>query len=182
MDKTILDLSSHERTTGPSATAFDPLIQNLKQEAELLRILHEALEREKEILLRSEVGELTDHNGKKETLVLKIRMLDEIRRSTVRKLARECGEREDAPLTVLASHADPSRREALLACREAVALLAASVRERNEANREMIGLSLRHVQGSIDFLGDMMNPDKTYGQSGKWKPGKKKGNVLNTEG
>jgi len=182
MDKTMLDLSLHEKKAGPPPSAFDSLIQNLTQEVELLRSLREALEREKEILLRSDVRELTDHNGKKETLVLKIRMLDEIRRNALRKLAREWGEREDAPLAVLASHADPSRREALLACREAAASLAASVRDRNEANREMIGLSLRHVQGAIDFLGEMMNPHKTYGQSGKWKPGKKKGNVVNTEG
>lgn len=163
-------------------TMFDPLIRNLKEEIELLRFLSDALEKEREILVRSDVRELVDHNGKKETLILKMRMLEEVRRTMIRKISRDHGLAESATLVGLASCADPSRRETLLALRESITALAAAIGERNEANREIIGVSLRHAQGSMDFLGELMNPDKTYGQSGKWNRGKKKGNVLNTEG
>lgn len=161
---------------------FDSLTQNLKQEMGLLQLLSDSLEREREILLRSNARELTEHNAKKETILLKMRMLDEIRRNTVKKISRVCGTGENADLTLLASHAGPGEREALLECRNSIAALAASVRERNEANREIIGLSLGHVQGAIDFLGELMNGDRTYGNSGKWNKGRKKGKVVNTEG
>jgi flagellar biosynthesis/type III secretory pathway chaperone len=167
---------------GASAAIFDSLTQNLKQEMGLLQLLSETLDREGEVLRRSDVRELTEHNAKKETLLLKMRMLDEIRRNAVKKISRICGTGEITDLALLASHAGPGQREALLECRDSIVALAASVRERNEANREIIGLSLGHVQGAIDFLGELMSGNRTYGHSGKWNKGKKKGKVVNTEG
>lgn len=178
------DKTMHRSFQGKALPAgvLDSLTQNLKQEMGLLRMLSESLDREREILLRSDARELTEHNAKKETILLKMRMLDEIRRNTVKKISRICGTGEVADLALLASHAGPAEREALLACRDSIAALAASVRERNEANREMIGLSLSHVQGTVDFLGELMSGDRTYGNSGKWNKGRKKGKVVNTEG
>jgi len=112
---------------------LDSLISLLKREINVYRELKASISQEKVILLKPSLESLLESNSKKETVVLKAKMLEEGRLKLVRKIAKmlDCEENE-INLTVLCSHADHNQECDLRECQNVLSGLLIESRTMNQ--------------------------------------------------
>lgn len=161
---------------------YDSLIATLKQEIEIYRDLHTSYISEKEILSRSSLDELYENNSKKETYILKARILGEVRDKTVKKIAGFLDLGEDPDLSTLVSYSDDGRRGPLMECQSELRALLVDISDLNKQNRALLDSSLFYVQSAIDFIGHIMSPGSGYARTGKLAVRKINGRVVHREG
>jgi flagellar biosynthesis/type III secretory pathway chaperone len=161
---------------------YDSLIVTLKQEIEIYRDLHTSYISEKEILSRSSLDELYENNAKKETYILKARMLGEVRDKTVKKIAGFLDLEEDPDLSTLISYSDDGRRGPLMECQSELHALLVDISDLNKQNRALLDSSLFYVQSSIDFIGHIVAPGSGYARTGKLAVRNIQGRVVHREG
>lgn len=162
---------------------FDGLLSVLKTEIQVYEELLILVSREKEILLKPTLTKIQENNSKKETLILKARMLEEVRTNTIRKIA-ECLGVDDRTLrlSVLARYADSKGRQELLGCQAVLRDLMSRMGEANAAGRHLLDSSLPAIKSSIDFLSHMIFAGPTYAGTGELSRQKGNGKFLCTEG
>jgi len=163
---------------------IDSLVGLLKREILVYRELQSAITHEKVILLKPSLERLLESNGKKETVILKAKMLEEGRLKLVRKIAKmlDLGENE-VNLTMLCSYADPHQQTDLQECQSTLNKLLTDSREMNQNNKELLNYSLHFLQGSVDFIHSILSsPSACYMPTGKIRPTGRNGKLVRTEG
>lgn len=162
---------------------FEGLLTVLKTEIEIYQELLILISRDRELLLKPTLARLQENNSKKETLILKARMLEEVRANTIRKIAERLGiDGRTLKLSVLADYTDGKLRRELLNCRTILRELMERLEEANAACRGLLDSSLTAVESSIDFLEHMMFSGPTYAETGDLNRQKSNGKFLRTEG
>ena len=162
---------------------YDSLISVLKKEIEIYRKFHECLLIEREILTGSTVEELYESNSKKETYVLKARMLEEARAQLVDKVINKLDlDERNAKLSTLLSYGNDSQKKELKECQSILRSLLKDVNELNEKNRVLLDSSNLYVQKSIGFLDKILDPAAIYLNTGRLKANGMHGKVLSREG
>jgi len=147
---------------------YDSLISVLKQEVDVYRDLFDTFVCEREVLIRSSAEELSESNAKKETCILKARMLNEARGKLVRRVSRVIGiPEEKVDLSTLISYAGPRHRGVFEECQETLQGLLKRVHEMNERNKVLLDSSLLYVQKSMDFISQLMSPSSVYQSTGE---------------
>ena len=163
---------------------LDSLIELLKREIAVYRELQTAIAQEKVALLKPCLDHIVESNSKKETVLLKAKMLEEGRVKLARKIAKTLDlEEENVNLTTLISYADGDQEKELRECQSVLQGLVTKNREMNKNNTALIDYSLQFLQGSVDFIHSLMSSASAcYMPSGRMRPLTRNGNILKTRG
>jgi flagellar biosynthesis/type III secretory pathway chaperone len=158
---------------------IDSLLTVLARETVIYEELQDIVRKERQTLKKPSVQLISESNNRKETCILKARMLEEVRTNLVRKLARHLGREErEINLTLLASLADEEQGGALRTHQERLTQLLESIREINAMNQDLLDYSLSYVKNSINFLNQIMSTGADYVNTGKLKNGSRNGAVI----
>ena len=163
---------------------IDSLIGLLKREIVVYRELQATIANEKIILLKPSLERLLESNSKKETVILKAKMLEEGRLKLVGRIAKMLDlEENEVNLTILCSHADPDQQMDLQECQSTLNRLLTDSREMNQSNKELLNYSLHFLQGSVDFIHSLLScASACYMPTGKIRPIVRNGKLVQTEG
>jgi hypothetical protein len=155
------------------------LVKEIEVYEELLAITRE----EREALRRPSLDLISDSNSKKETCILKARMLEEVRMNIVKKIARHLGKEEkDINISLLASHVGGRQRTALKTQQKILLTIVRAIKETNKRNRDLLDYSLSYVRNSVNFINHIMCTGADYVNTGKLKTGSRNGVMLCKEG
>lgn len=169
--------------TNDTESPYDALISLLRKECETYEELYAIFVRESDILRDASLDDLYENNAKKETCVLKAKMLDQSRAQLVRNIARNGGYAEkDVTLSLLISRSDDSRARDLAECRDTLRSLLSDISEISEKNKVLLDSSLVYVQRSIQFIGQFMSPGTTYMSGGALRNNPTHGRIISREG
>lgn len=159
------------------------LLAVLEKEIETYRELLTAVSGERSMLTRPLAASLQQSNARKETIVLKARMIEEARAGIVKKIARQLNfDEEKINFAILSQFLEEDQRRALQDRRETLANLAGQVGRVNEENRSLIDASLQHVNNSLDFLARLMSPGSVYQRDGRVPADRLNGRLINRKG
>lgn len=163
---------------------LDSLIDLLKREIVVYRELQATITQERVILLKPSLDHILESNSKKETVLLKAKMLEEGRVKIVKKIAKMLDlEEREVNLTTLISYADREQEKDLKKCQSILHGLIAKNREINQNNKGLLDYSLQFLQGSVDFIHSLMSSASAcYMPSGKMRPIARNGNIVKTRG
>lgn len=162
---------------------YDALLAVLRKEIAVCEELYTAIDRERGVLVRTSHRELFESNARKETCILKTKMLDEVRAGVIRKIARSLGrERESMNLSMLIQQAPEPFKEDLKECQTILHSLFMKIHEANTRNRALMEASLQYIENSISFISNMMSPDSTYAVSGRMRPALPSGRFCSKKG
>lgn len=171
---------------------YDALISVLRNEVDVYSKLHKCFLNEREILAGSSVDELYESNSRKETCILKARMVEEARTKLVEKIINVLNldgktlnkalTIDDRSLSTLLLYGDEGQKRDMEECRSALKSLLMDIHGLNERNKTLLDSSLFYVQKSIDFLGQLIYPGATYMGTGRLKANNLNGKILSREG
>jgi flagellar biosynthesis/type III secretory pathway chaperone len=171
---------SGERQVQP---LIESLLSVLKTEIDLQKELQRSLEEECRILKRPDSNRLLQSNAKKENILLKAMMLDEVIADIVKKITRTANIREQhVTLSELSAYANPPLQAELQNCRELLASLVMNNREVNQNNRDLLDMLLRLVNNSMRVITNLMSADSDYIGSGQRNTAHMTGAVLCMKG
>ena len=162
---------------------YDSLLYVLRNEIEVYRELHNLFLNEKTLLVKSSINELYENSSKKETCVLKAKMLEEVRINLVNKISKFLDiDENDINFSILLSYGDDTQRRELKECQSSLRSLLTEIKELNKKNKLLLDSSLIYVQRSIDFINQLVCPSPSYLSTGKLKLNNINGNFLCWEG
>ncbi len=166
---------------------YDSLISVLRKEIEVYSKLHKCFLNEREILSGSSVDELYESNSRKETCILKARMVEEARTKLVEKIINILNFDgkvldKDRSLSTLLLHGDAGQKRDMEECRSALSSLLMDIHGLNERNKTLLDSSLFYVRKSIDFLGQIIYSSATYLNTGRLKVNNLNGKILRRQG
>jgi hypothetical protein len=162
---------------------YDSLVSVLRKEIEVYKKLYDTLLNEREILSGSCVNELYENNSRKETCILKAKMVKDVRTKLLEKIIYALNiDRRDIRLKTLLPHGDDSQKKELEECRSNLRSLLINVNELSKKNKALLVSSLFYVRKSIDFLGQAISPGVTYMNTGRLKANNVNGKIVSKEG
>jgi flagellar biosynthesis/type III secretory pathway chaperone len=162
---------------------YDDLIRALKQEIGAYEKLCNSFQAEKEVLMKSSMEDLIEHNVTKEACVRDVRMLDEERAARADKIAEILDIKGDTvPLSTLIAYADDGRKTELEECRSELSLLAGTAQRMNEHNKLLLEFCLQHVKQSFELISDLLTPCPTYMQTGMMNGNNCQGHIISKVG
>ena len=141
------------------------LVRLLKEEAALHQELLSIVTKEREILRSFAVEELYENNKTKETLILKIRLMEEGRQNLIARFTQD----GDSSLTLIqiAELAPEPWKTILLELRAKLAAVMEEIMAMNNRNRFLIQYTqnnLNHLYSLITFYG---SKESTYNEGGR---------------
>ena len=165
------------------AGLVDSLLSLLKKEVEVYEELREVMVEERCVLRRPSPERLYETNNKKETSILKAKMLEEVQSGIVKKLARLINRPEqDINLTLLASLAAARQSASLLDQQRILAALIQSINALNDNNKDMLDYSLSYVRSSMKFITSIIAAGADYVYTGQLRYDRGNGRLINREG
>jgi hypothetical protein len=182
---TVLDLIQEECIEMDSdfERLIDSLLSVLTKEIVVYEELQTIVHEERRTLKRPSLELISDSNNKKETCILKARMLEEVRANIVRKLAKHLGiEEKDLNISLLASYVSERQKTALKAQQKILMTLIGAIKETNKMNRDLVDYSLSYVKNSVNFINQIMCTGADYVNTGKLKARNRNGIMLCKEG
>ena len=166
---------------------YDSLISVLRNEVDVYSKLHKCFLNEREILAGSSVDELYESNSRKETCILKARIVEEARTKLVERIINVLNLdgkalNKDRSLSALLLHGDDSQKRDMEECQSALKSLLSDIHTLNDRNKMLLDSSLFYVRKSIDFLGQIIYPGATYMSTGRLKANNLNGKIVSREG
>ena len=161
----------------------DSLLSVLRKEIEVYGELEEAMAQERSVLERPSLTGLQESNARKETCLLKTRILEEVRMKIIGKIARSLNvSEEDVRFSTILSSVEGPRREDLKACRLRLREVLSRIRETNRGNRALLDTSLGGVRNSMGFIYNLLSQGSTYMDSGELKARNLNGRIYSRKG
>jgi flagellar biosynthesis/type III secretory pathway chaperone len=162
---------------------IESLLRALKTEIDLQKELQSVLEEECRVLKRPDSNQPLTTNAKKETILFKAMMFDEVIADIVKQISRTMNLRgQQITLSDLSAYASPSLQEELQKCRKHLALLVMNNRELNQSNRDLLDMLLRLVNNSMQVITNLMTADSDYLGTGARNPARMTGAVVCLKG
>jgi flagellar biosynthesis/type III secretory pathway chaperone len=169
-----------EGTLGP---LLESLEEVLSKEVEVYRELREAVVLERQVIMNSSLEALHESNARKETCLLKTRLLEEVRANLTGRIASHLGIDEgEITLSGLLSHASPQQRERLKECQAVLRALVTDIAGMNSRNGLLIESSIRFSEASMNFLAGIMSSGSVYAGSGRLKTDGLNGRICSERG
>ena len=161
----------------------ESLLMVLKNEIDLQQELQHSLEEERRILQSPDPIKLLQSNTKKEDLLLKAMMLDQVIAEIVKKIAGMVTIREPrSTLSELSAFAPPPLRAELHSCRKLLGSLVMNNREVNERNRNLLDMLLHLVNNSMRVITNLVAASSDYIGTGERNQARMTGAVLCMKG
>ncbi len=121
----------------------------LKEQVNTYKILHDLLGRERKCLLNIDAEELEEISKEKDTLVMRLRLLEEERRRLTAKIAGDRGLGAEINLKELAGI---TGNNVFTGLRSTLVSLIQSIEEMNKFNSILIDRSLTYIRTTINFI------------------------------
>jgi flagellar biosynthesis/type III secretory pathway chaperone len=158
---------------------LEKLLGVLTGETELYRGLLQLLQEEKKAVVCAELKGLNETGKEKESLILKIRILEEERVKLLKKIAAAVGSPSPSlTLNELARSVKEPFTTRLTECSSTLLALLQSIQELNHTNKALLLHSLELVRGSMTLLNNVMAAHPVYFRTGKMQTGTATGKVL----
>ena len=151
----------------PADALYNDLVDCLENLVKVYRSLLDVVRREKEILIASKLDELNENNKAKDTLLIRIRSLENQRVKCATDLAKHVGADTDSPrLLDIANHCDPKWSDRLRNMHSVLDLLIKRVADVNKQNEELVQAALNNITGAMEAIRDGLKPKPVYGRQG----------------
>jgi flagellar biosynthesis/type III secretory pathway chaperone len=138
-----------------------------------------SLQREKHAVVHSRLDDLSESSKEKESIILKIRILEEQRVTLLKKLAHSLGcPSEEVTLTQLSKMVKEPHATRLRKCSSNLSALIQSIQEINETNRSLLAHSIEVVRGSLTLMHNLMTSNPTYQRTGTMEAVENGGSML----
>lgn len=158
------------------------LLKLLEDEIEIFRSLLPIFNKEKEVVLASDLNELKRILAKKEKLLFNMRSLEKKRTHVMNKLAESLElSPDELTLKKLAQSVKKPYSIRLKNCGLQMLKLINSISSANNANRGMFAHSLNFLKGAITLLQNIFAPNPVYHRTGKVQAEHPSGKVLSGE-
>lgn len=168
---------------GTLGSLLDGLADVLQKEVEVYGELREAVAQEREVIMKPSLEALHESNSRKETCVLKTRLLEEVRSSLTDRIASHLGIDEgEMTLSGLLSHASPLQRKRLGECQSVLRALVTEIAGMNSRNGLFIESSIRFSEGAVNFLAGLMCSGSVYAESGRLRTNGLNGRICSERG
>lgn len=152
--------------------AFEQLIETLKELSELYSRLLDVVRRERELLIEAKAPELDENNQRKETLIRKVRLADQLRIKRAEEAARRAGANAESPrLLELAARVQGPVAESLRSWHKNLDSLLREIAELNRENEEYARNALDTLSGAMNEIKGTLAGKKTYERKGNYKLG-----------
>lgn len=144
----------------------------IDQYYDLLNLLHDQRER----IIAADIRSVEEIVKRQETTVLKIKTLEEARKSLVSRLAQHFdSSSEEFTLVELAHLVDRPYNEWFTAYQKEIVSLIRELENLRESNAYLIQQGLHYVNGVLKIFASVRSTDLAYSRNGKLKREKKKG-------
>lgn len=163
---------------------IESLLRALKTEIDLQKELQSSLEEEHRVLMRpDDLNQLLTGNAKKETILFKAMMFDEVIADIVKQISRTANIREQhVTLSDLSAYATPAQQAEVQHCRTLLVSLVMNNRELNQNNRDLLDMLLRLVNNSMRVITNLITADSDYLGTGARNPARMTGAVVCLKG
>lgn len=152
--------------------SYKKLLANLEDLTKLYRSLLDLVRKEKEIYLKANLDELHEINQSKETLLMKIKMVDTLRLKHAQELAGLLGtDNENPRLLDLAKHISGEPGDRLRGLHSALDILLKRLSDINKENEQYAQKALQTLNGAMNNIKETLAPKKTYEKKGQLKTG-----------
>jgi len=164
-------------------TIFSSLIEVLKKELIIFHDLKRAMITEKKTLIKPSLDDLNHNNAIKENIILKARMLEEVRLNILKKIAHKLDiKTSEIRLNKLADYAEIEQGKEIKKITEEMTMISADISALNETNKNLLDISLICVKNSLDFITSMLSSEAVYMETGQIKTQPNNGKFIHTEG
>jgi flagellar biosynthesis/type III secretory pathway chaperone len=178
-----LNIAPDVALEGTLVSLLDGLADVLQKEIEVYRELREAIVLERQVIMKPSLEALHESNSRKETCVLKTRLLEEVRSNLTGRIASHLGMDEaEMTLSGLLSHAAPQQRKRLGECQSMLKVLVTDIGGLNSRNGLLIESSIRFNESAVNFIADMMSRGPVYAESGRLKTDGLNGRICSERG
>lgn len=163
---------------------FASLIDILGREIIIYQELKEFLAVERSALMNSgSLDQINDNNSQKENIILKSRILEEVRSNVLKKIARhfDMDERR-IKLSNLVEYAGHEKAESIKKLKRSLMTLARDITRMNDENSYLLNTSINNVKGSLNFMSSLMNRSGIYLGNGAIGENRNSGRLLHAEG
>lgn len=151
----------------------------LSRNIELYEQMAEQVERERRDFVSHSIGNLNENLKRKETIVLKLRSLEETRQRVVRAVAKVAGiGKKELTLSKLIELATDPLKERLIALRQRLKEVIEKTNELNYFNRGLIERLMKLNHNTAERLQSLLEPEETYARHGKTGSLLKSGRVV----
>jgi flagellar biosynthesis/type III secretory pathway chaperone len=163
---------------------YSSLADTLDNLVKVYRTLLEVVRREKDILVEAKLEDLIENNKTKDTLLLRIRSLENTRMKQARDLAHAVGADVEQPrLLEIAAKVESVQGDKLRNMHSVLDLLVRRVSEVNKQNEELVQAALNNITGAMDAIRDTLQEKPAYGRKGTMSALKNEGgNLVRKEG
>ncbi len=160
------------------------LLAALATETAVWRELRGIVADEREMIKRpSSIEDLRGLQAKKETVVWKLKMLEEVRAGYVRKIGRAMGIPEgEVNLTSLTGAVEGDVRAELQSCRKNLRSLLREIHALNRGNQDLLDVSVSLLRGTIDFIQELATRNPVYQNSGRLARAGCNGRIVRAQG
>ena len=132
---------------------FEALLEVLQEEVQIYRSLIDLLQEEQKGLILADLDVIEEVEKRKETVYLKIKLLEESRQTLVEKICPLCGiSEEDPPLSRIIQAAGSNCTVQLSACQGELRELLTTVHNLVKMNEGLVGTSLEFIRGYLSIL------------------------------
>jgi FlgN protein len=163
---------------------FTSLIDVLMKELLIYFELKEFIIQEKYRLTRSpSIAQINENNIIKENIILKSRILEEVRSSVLKKIARNFNvDENEVKLTSLVEYAPEEKRKIVEQIKNDLLNVVKDITSLNNENEYLIEQFNNNVNGSLEFLSFLICQSSIYLNNGKFDEIRSNGRFLQTEG
>ncbi len=163
---------------------FTSLIDVLGKELAIYQELKDFLAAEKMMIMKSgSLSQINENNAVKENIILKSRILEEVRSNVLRKIARHFDIDDDnIKLVILANYAVNEQKQTIENLKKELLNIALDIRKMNEDNKYLLNTSLNNIKGSLDFISSLIDRTGVYLGNGKINEVRNNGRFLRMEG
>ena len=178
-----VNMTSELTVEGNPESLVDSLVDVLWKEVEVYGELRESVTQEHRVLLKPSLEAIHASNARKETCLLKTRLLEEVRAGITHRLCGQLGiGQEEITLTTLLSHVSPRQRKGLAECQSALRSLVTEIAGMNGRNGLLIESSIQFSEGAMQFFANMISGGSTYAQSGQLRTRGLNGRICSSRG
>jgi len=163
---------------------FASLIDVLNKELAIFGELKDFLLAERKMLMKaSALDQINENNAVKENIILKSRILEEVRANILKKIARNLDlDHEQIKLSEVDDYAPLEQRQVLDKLKTELSEIAKMIRLMNDENSYLLDATINNVKGSLDFISSLVNRSGIYLGNGKIDEIQRNGRFLRAEG
>ena len=147
---------------------FAELDKVLQHEIKVYRSLLDVVRKEKELLISSQLDDLSENNKAKEAQLIKLRSLEQQRIKLGGHVAAHIGVPTDEPrLLEMANALGGDQGERLRNLHSVLDLLLKRVHELNQNNERLVNSALNNITGALKSLKNSLDENPTYKRKGE---------------